>query len=73
MELCSMPAPESSLPQDWLALADQALQAAEILLTEQGPLPVVAFHLQQTVENISRAICSSNHANPPAHACKVAH
>lgn len=45
-----MPAAESSLPQDWFDLADLDLQAAEILLAEEGPLPVVAFHLQQAVE-----------------------
>lgn len=45
-----MSAGESTLPQDWFALADQDMRAAEILLTEDGPLPVVAFHLQQAVE-----------------------
>ncbi len=41
---------ESSLPADWFAQADLDLQAAEILLAQGGPLPVVAFHQHQTVE-----------------------
>jgi HEPN domain-containing protein len=42
--------PESTLPADWFTQGDQDLQAAEILLTQNGPLPIVAFLLQQTVE-----------------------
>lgn len=42
--------PEPSLSAEWFALGDQDLAAARILLTEDGPLPVVAFHLQQTIE-----------------------
>jgi HEPN domain-containing protein len=45
-----MPATESSLPQDWFTLADLDLQATDILLAEDGPLPVAAFHLQQAAE-----------------------
>jgi len=45
-----MPATESALPADWFAQGDLDLQAAEILLTQDGPLPVIAFHLQQAVE-----------------------
>ena len=45
-----MPGPESTLPADWLAQGDQDLEAAEILLNQNGPLPIVAFLLQQTVE-----------------------
>lgn len=45
-----MPGPESTLPADWLAQGDQDLDAAEILLNQNGPLPIVAFLLQQTVE-----------------------
>lgn len=45
-----MPGPESTIPADWLAQGDQDLQAAEILLNQNGPLPIVAFLLQQTVE-----------------------
>ncbi|MBC7227145.1 MAG: HEPN domain-containing protein [Thermoflexales bacterium] len=41
---------ESTLPRDWFAQGDLDLQAAEILLTLGGPLPIVAFHLQQAVE-----------------------
>lgn len=42
--------PEPSLSAEWFALGDQDLAAARILLTEDGPLPVVAFHLQQAIE-----------------------
>ena len=42
--------PEPSLSAEWFVLGDQDLAAARILLTEDGPLPVVAFHLQQTIE-----------------------
>ena len=45
-----MPSPESTLPADWFAYGDQDLQAAEILLTAHGPLTIVAFLLQQTLE-----------------------
>ena len=45
-----MPATESTLPADWFAQGDLDIQAAEILLTQDGPLPVIAFHLQQAAE-----------------------
>lgn len=45
-----MSSPESSLPIRWFVQGDQDLEAAEILLQQAGPLPVVAFHLQQVVE-----------------------
>ncbi len=45
-----MPAPEVPLPAEWLAQGDMDLHAVEILLGQNGPLPVVAFHLQQTAE-----------------------
>ncbi len=45
-----MSEPEPNLSTEWFALGDQDLAAARILLTEDGPLPVVAFHLQQTIE-----------------------
>lgn len=45
-----MQATESALPSDWFAQGDLDLQAAEILLTQDGPLPVIAFHLQQAAE-----------------------
>lgn len=38
-----MPGPESTLPADWLVQGDQDLEAAEILLNQNGPLPIVAF------------------------------
>jgi len=41
---------ESTLPADWFAQGDLDVQAAEILLAQGGPLPIVAFHLQQAVE-----------------------
>lgn len=41
---------DSSLPNDWFAYGDLDLQAAEILLAQDGPLPIAAFHLQQAVE-----------------------
>ncbi|BAM00637.1 MULTISPECIES: HEPN domain-containing protein [Caldilinea] len=45
-----MSATESALPADWFVQGDLDLQAAEILLAPNGPLPVTAFHLQQAVE-----------------------
>lgn len=41
---------ESSLPIDWFARGDLDIQAAKILLSESGPLTIVGFHLQQTIE-----------------------
>jgi len=41
---------EPNVAAEWFVLGDQDLHAAQILLTEDGPLPVVAFHLQQTIE-----------------------
>jgi HEPN domain-containing protein len=48
-----MQATESALPSDWFVQGDLDLQAAEILLTQDGPLPVVAFHLQQAADWIT--------------------
>ena len=45
-----MPGTESTVPLDWFRQGDQDLQAAEILLAQNGPLPIVAFLFQQTVE-----------------------
>lgn len=45
-----MSATESSLPTEWLAQGDMDIQAADILPVQAGPLPVIAFHLQQAVE-----------------------
>jgi HEPN domain-containing protein len=45
-----MPSSESTVPKDWFDLAEQDLQAADILLNQQGPLPIIAFHLQQAIE-----------------------
>lgn len=41
---------ESTLSADWFAQGDLDVQAAEILLTQSGPFPIIAFHLQQAVE-----------------------
>lgn len=41
---------ESPLPADWFAQGDLDVQAAEILLAQGGPLPIIAFHLQQAIE-----------------------
>jgi len=40
---------ESRLPWDWFARGDQDLQAAVILLNQDGPLEIVAFHIQQAM------------------------
>jgi len=40
----------SGVSAEWFTLGDQDVLSAEILLTEDGPLPVVAFHLQQAIE-----------------------
>lgn len=37
---------DSTLPADWFAQGDLDVQAAEILLAQGGPLPIIAFHLQ---------------------------
>jgi HEPN domain-containing protein len=42
--------PDSTLPAEWFAQGDLDVQAAEILLSQNGPLAIVAFHLQQTIE-----------------------
>jgi HEPN domain-containing protein len=41
---------QSLIYQEWLHLGDLDIQAAQILLAEDGPLPVIAFHLQQAIE-----------------------
>ncbi len=45
-----MPEVEPPPPADWFAQGDMDIQAAGILLAQDGPLPVVAFHVQQAVE-----------------------
>ena len=35
---------------DWFAQGDMDVRSAEILLAQDGPLPVIAFHVQQAVE-----------------------
>lgn len=45
-----MPALDAAIPGDWFAQADLDIEAAEILLVQSGPLAMVAFHIQQTLE-----------------------
>jgi len=45
-----MPGIDSALPADWFAQGDLDVEGAEILLAQNGPLPLVAFHLQQAIE-----------------------
>ncbi len=45
-----MPEAEAQPPTDWFAQGDMDIRAADILLAQDGPLPVVAFHVQQAVE-----------------------
>ncbi len=35
---------------DWFAQGDMDIRSADILLAQDGPLPVIAFHVQQAVE-----------------------
>jgi HEPN domain-containing protein len=42
--------PDSIIPAEWFAQGDQDVQAAEILLAQNGPLAIAAFHLQQAIE-----------------------
>jgi HEPN domain-containing protein len=39
-----------NLPAEWFAQGNLDIQAVEILLSQSGPLEIVAFHLQQAVE-----------------------
>ncbi len=45
-----MPEAEARLPADWYARGDMDIRAADILLAQDGPLPVIAFHIQQAIE-----------------------
>ena len=45
-----MPAVEAHPSAEWYAQGDLDIRAAEILLAQDGPLPVIAFHIQQAVE-----------------------
>ena len=42
--------PDSIIPAEWFTQGGLDIQAAEILLAQNGPLAVVAFHLQQAIE-----------------------
>jgi HEPN domain-containing protein len=41
---------DTNLATEWFAQGDLDIQAVEILLAQNGPLEIVAFHLQQAVE-----------------------
>jgi len=45
-----MPEAETPPMADWFAQGDMDVRSAEILLAQDGPLPVIAFHIQQAVE-----------------------
>jgi len=42
--------PDSTVPAEWFAQGDLDVQTSEILLTQNGPLAIAAFHLQQAIE-----------------------
>lgn len=41
---------DASVPGAWFTQGDMDLQAADLLLSQDGPPTVVAFHIQQTIE-----------------------
>lgn len=41
---------DANLAAEWFAQGDLDIQAVEIILAQNGPLEIVAFHLQQAVE-----------------------
>jgi len=45
-----MPTVNVQPSSDWYAQGDMDIHAAEILLAQDGPLPVIAFHIQQAIE-----------------------
>jgi len=45
-----MPAPDSLIPSEWFAKAEEDIRAAELLLVHGGPLGIAAFLTQQAVE-----------------------
>ena len=45
-----MPAPDSLIPAEWFAKAEEDIRAAELLLEHDGPLGIVAFLVQQAAE-----------------------
>jgi HEPN domain-containing protein len=62
-----MPEAESQPPADWFAQGDMDIQAADILLAQDGPLPVVAFHVQQAVEKYLKGLFDFYGLAPAAH------
>lgn len=55
--------------QDWLARAERDLEAAEVLLAREPPLPeMVAYHAQQAAEKALKAfLAAHDRAFPPTH------
>jgi HEPN domain-containing protein len=45
-----MPSPDSLIPSEWFAKAEEDIHAAELLLAHDGPLGIAAFLVQQSVE-----------------------
>ena len=45
-----MPVPDSLIPSEWFAKAEEDIRAAELLLAHNGPLGIAAFLIQQAVE-----------------------
>jgi HEPN domain-containing protein len=45
-----MPVPDSLIPAEWFAKAEEDIRAAELLLTHDGPLGIAAFLVQQATE-----------------------
>lgn len=45
-----MPVPDSLIPSEWFAKAEEDIRAAELLLAHDGPLGIAAFLIQQAVE-----------------------
>lgn len=37
---------DSDIPNEWFSQGDLDLQTVDILLKQEGPLPIIAFHLQ---------------------------
>ncbi|MFQ6101410.1 MAG: HEPN domain-containing protein [Anaerolineae bacterium] len=45
-----MPVPDSLIPSEWFAKAEEDIRAAELLLAHDGPSGIAAFLVQQAVE-----------------------
>jgi HEPN domain-containing protein len=42
--------PDARVPHAWFSQGDLDLEAAELLLAQDGPPAIAAFHIQQTIE-----------------------